>query len=155
MEAKDLMIGDLFFIKDLQSTKAVGRVNVIGAPVFGGKTRFITLDCAGSFNNGFGYERTLEELLPIPLTEEILLTSGFKKEKGAIEDVFTFDDEDESTRLVIHPKETNYTHGAYTYIHIDRGCISIEELPIEYVHELQHALRLCGLGEIVSIEMGN
>lgn len=155
MEAKDLMIGDLFFIKDLQSTKAVGRVNVIGAPIFGGKTRFITLDYVGSFNNGFGYERTLEELLPIPLTEEILLASGFKKEKGAIEDVFTFDDEDESVRLVIHPKETNYTRGCYTYINIERGCISIDELPIEYVHELQHALRLCGLGEIVSIELGN
>ena len=85
-----------------------------------------------------------DEYEPIPLTDEILKKNGFEKEIGAKEVVFTCDDDDKNYRLVIHPKETNYC-GIYTYIHIDAGCISIEELPLEYVHELQHALRLCGI----------
>lgn len=96
-----------------------------------------------------------DKVKPIPLTEDILLVNGFEKEKGAVEDVLTYDNEDENVRLVIHPKETNYTRGCYTYINIERGCISIDELPIMYVHELQHALRMCELADTVKIELGN
>ena len=91
-----------------------------------------------------------DELEPIPLTQEILEKNGFKKEIGVKEVVFTYDDDDKNYRLVIHPKETNYC-GIYTYIHIDVGCVGIEELPLEYVHQLQHALRLCGIEKEITL----
>lgn len=78
---------------------------------------------------------------PIPLTPEILEKKGFEKQLGN----FVYENEDESLRIEFYPKNINYTNGCYDYIDIERGCVTITEKPIEFVHELQHALRLCGI----------
>ena len=88
---------------------------------------------------------------PIPLTTEILSKNGFEAEKAYYGFVYFYDDDDNSLRIVFHPKESNYTRGAYSYIHIDCGCVTIDELPIQYVHELQHALRLCGIEKEIEL----
>lgn len=77
---------------------------------------------------------------PIPLTPEILEKNGFTKGKGGN---FVYDNEDENIFMIFYPKKMNY-NGIYDFIDISIGCIDIKELPIQYVHELQHALALCG-----------
>ena len=78
---------------------------------------------------------------PIPLTEDILEKNGFEKQFGN----FIYENDDENLRIEFYPKNINYTNGCYDYIDIEKGCVTITEMPIEFVHELQHALRLCGI----------
>ena len=75
---------------------------------------------------------------PIPLLPEILEKNGWEKE----EDAFVLTDDNEK-RIEFYPKETNYTNGSYGYINAEAGCISLTELPINYVHELQRFMDLC------------
>ena len=79
---------------------------------------------------------------PIPLTPEILEKNGFEKQW---QDNYEYSDDDENLNMTFFPKSSNYTNGAYDYIDIEKGCMTINEMPIEFVHELQHALRLCGI----------
>lgn len=87
----------------------------------------------------------LSNLKPIPLTEEILKANGFNKLDLTIGNY----------ALKLEEKEKYDIHtilwgGVFNgrmefkviceYIHIDKK--------IRYVHELQHALRLCGLSEL-------
>jgi len=78
---------------------------------------------------------------PIPLTTEILEKNGFEKQFGN----FIYENDDENLMIEFYPKNINYTNGCYDYIDIEKGCVTITEMPIEFVHELQHALRLCGI----------
>ena len=82
------------------------------------------------------------EVKPIPLTAEILEKNGFKKIR---EGRFLLENLEDNYWVKFYPKDANYTGGFYDYIDLDSGCISIREMPIEFVHELQHALRLCGI----------
>ena len=77
---------------------------------------------------------------PIPLTPEILEKNGFEKQW---QDNYEYFNDDENLSIIFHPKSSNYTNGAYDYIDIEKGCLTINEMPITFVHELQHALRLC------------
>ena len=70
------------------------------------------------------------QIEPIPLTEEILKKNGYVENKGAWwlkSDLFTLNE---------------FIKGGY--------CSSAfhEQVIINYVHELQHALRLCGLNDM-------
>ena len=77
---------------------------------------------------------------PIPLTAEILEKNGFEKQQFGH---FIYENDDVNLRIEFYPKNINYTNGCYDYIDIEKGCVTITEMPIEFVHELQHALRLC------------
>ena len=77
---------------------------------------------------------------PIPLTPEILEKNGFEKQW---QDNYEYFNDDENLNIIFHPKSSNYTNGAYDYIDIEKGCLTINEMPISFVHELQHTLRLC------------
>ena len=80
------------------------------------------------------------EVKPIPLTPEILEKNGFEKQW---QDNYEYLDDDENLNVTFHPKSSNYTNGAYDYIDIEKGCLTINEMPITFVHELQHVLILC------------
>ena len=88
------------------------------------------------------------DLEPIPLTPEILEKNGFEKQQYGN---FIYENDDELLRIEFYPKNINYTNGCYDYIDIEKGCITITEMPIEFVHELQHALRLCGSEETIEL----
>ena len=88
------------------------------------------------------------EVKPISLTPEILEKNGFEKRW---QDNFEYFNDDEGLNITFHPKSSNYTNGAYDYIDIERGCLTINEMPIAFVHELQHALRLCGTSKEIEL----
>lgn len=74
-----------------------------------------------------------EDAIPIPLTEEILKANGFKAEY-APED-YRYDDKMMLTQ--------SYDKQGYWWV---VGNMYVVQL--FYVHELQHALKLCGLNEM-------
>ena len=127
MEAKDLMIGDWVRIP---------HINKIG--------KVYRIDRANGKGNGFAavidgdfHESLLE---PIPLTDEILKQNGFKyfhKNYASLGYKHPF-----QLKMNKWPDE-NGLGGLWTI------CDMIE---IRYVHELQHALRLCGIDKEVIIK---
>lgn len=80
---------------------------------------------------------------PIPLTVEILKKNGFERNEyfdynGRIYFSFPIGEFSKRSRFGIEKKDDEY------YI-TDHAL-----MPMRYVHELQHALRLCGLGELAN-----
>ncbi len=92
-----------------------------------------------------GCYSNLVDIRPIPLTPEILEKNGFINDKG----IFVY--EDETKVVTFFSKENNRPYCNYSFINIDCGCVTLNELPIEYVHELQHAFRLCGIEKEVEL----
>lgn len=131
ISAKDLMIGDWVYDTILQGYTKVEKLTLSGI--------------RGNINDAIWNEKSFE---PIPLTADILKKNGFEMESNGN---YWFSDEDEGLEITFFPKEGNYTNGAYDYVDIYRGCLSIIELPISFVHELQHALRLCGIEHEITL----
>ena len=90
-------------------------------------------------------EDTIANFEPIPLTKEILENNGFINDKA----IFVY--EDETKVVTFFSKENNRPYCNSSFINIDCGCVTLNELPIEYVHELQHALRLCGIEKEIEL----
>lgn len=83
-----------------------------------------------------------EELEPIPLTPEILERNEFVNDSG----IYCW--RVENKQITYFSKENNRPYCTYPFVNIESGCIDVNELPMEYVHELQNALRLCGLNDL-------
>lgn len=93
---------------------------------------------------------TLTEVKPISLTPEFLLKNGFEEETDyygyKVYSCLT-----EEYQLYVRLKESNYTKGRYSFIHIEYGCISFDELPIDSVHELQNILISCKIEKNIEV----
>lgn len=83
-----------------------------------------------------GYECHIfeHEISPIPLTKEILKANGFWEEGGGFAKFF--------------PGVGKFTTWKSRIEDIQCTLFGTVELPLRYVHQLQHALRLCGLQEL-------
>ena len=121
VKPNELMIGDWVVCKKWRENPfKLTRINDSG--------RF----CYGITSNGTQVEPfLLEEIEPIPLTVEILEKNGFHKEWD--EDIILM--VCDTIIVEIGDKHTLYKDGKM-YL---RRVLS----PLYYVHELQHALRLC------------
>lgn len=118
MKASELMIGDW-----VRLTKGFNR---------GNSYKVLAIYENGSINTKYNSPVLLGDYEPIPLTEKILKKNGVK---------------------YLHLYENDFPDSPERRICIReyRG-IQFEVLsgtmPLKYVHELQHALRLCGLSEL-------
>ena len=82
---------------------------------------------------------------PIPLTSEILEKNGFVNDRG----IYCW--RDENKQITYFSKENNRPYCTYSFVNIESGCIDVNEMPITFVHELQHALRLCGIEKTIEL----
>lgn len=88
----------------------------------------------------------VDEIEPIPLTPEILEKNGFE---DVGQDIYQYEEkpyyiwwESDRYRLGIYKDESDY----------EKECFGeVMRLPIIYVHELQHALRLCGIEKKIEL----
>lgn len=80
----------------------------------------------------------LSNLQPIPITAEILEKNGFEKVNGEYQDVFYCCD---GLDLLIDDRLEPWCYTLY----------GVLELPIRYVHILQHALRLAGIDKKITL----
>lgn len=81
---------------------------------------------------------------PIPLTAEILEKNGFKKCDGNEWSVFKYEDDDYTKKALYQVLWS----ADELYLEIDSYTSRTGEfnrMGVEFVHELQHALRLCGI----------
>lgn len=124
MDCKDLMISDFVYVargydKHLTVEKIKGVIadkdELYPVTIFTGETV------------------SLNDIKPIPLTEDILVKNGFKK---FAEGQANFDYTD------------NDIHLEYW---IGDGCFRYYTAEIRYVHQLQHLLRLCGVEKELTI----
>lgn len=120
MKAEDLMVGDWVYITEHPMRKEAKQVK---------PEHFL---------------RSLVTFEPIPLTPEILEKNGFEN----IDNMYPFptfrcDDKENYLCITVGFSEGDRTKRKYPFIEIDGKDIFVEYLIINFVHELQHALRLC------------
>lgn len=119
MKANELMIGDwVQFDNGIKS-----RVNCISP-----HQRYV------AHTDNATWIRSYDELYPIPLTKDILLNNGFHD--GGYK-IYYLDLGDDEYPFRIQESKKGL---------IDAVCYKLTEF--KYVHQLQHALRLCGLGDV-------
>lgn len=129
MEAKDLMVGDWVqvpcLIDNTENYNAWCQIKQL---------RDCDLDVIGF------KELSYDEICPIPLTPEILEKNGWVKNLYSAE---SYDNEElECLSLWVGEDGKNKW-----WWHVGVELVT----PINYVHELQHALRLCGIEKEVKL----
>lgn len=90
------------------------------------------------------YYVRLCEVFPIEINEYILRTSGFCVENQ--EEVFHAKFKCDDFEIFVIPNSLG--RGEYEYIlkvHANAMCNYVDMYNLRYVHELQHAIRLCGI----------
>lgn len=127
MNARDLMIGDL--VKHRGKIKKIVYIND-------------RIDHTEHHNNEIAFTSDEDEWInagwaePIPITAEILEKNGFEYDEV---DGWEFVGKDYEPLISCVLEEC--------YVMIDSRGLEAE-LRIQYVHEIQHAFRLCGLNEL-------
>lgn len=130
MKANELMIGDWVLFDH----------NPVRVAILGAAQDSLGLTVG---DNVFGQPYSMIE--PIPLTAEILEKNGWEYSEYTGDEMFTWpldDDIEMPFRLVVDYNGNKYwiTVGVGNYL-----------TPINYVHELQHALRLCGIEKDITL----
>ena len=137
MKPTDLMIGDWVCLKDDVQYESPMKVDGILA-------HNISLE-------GEGFLGDADEIIsPIPLTAEILEKNGFKYKTTDWDVVYEGPHYGKYNLKKFHVLigKENITLASY-YGYIGHGDVDAHGFAhINYVHELQHALRLCGLNEL-------
>lgn len=87
---------------------------------------------------------------PIPLTPEILEKNGFTKSippPGIHAKCYNLDNKEEKYHLTI----ANYNKYKRLLLNVDSEDSECFNIRCDYVHELQHALRLCGIKKEIEL----
>lgn len=105
------------------------------------------------FARYFGEEVFLpSELRPIPLTPEILEKNGFVANKHIYPyPYYEYINENGKLKVGFAFPQGNRTSYKEPWIYIDSENVFVEHLPCIYVHELQHALKLCGIEKNIEL----
>lgn len=147
MKAEELMIGDWVYYS---SKKHIVQVVGISGIQYSFNQQDVILygDCFKDFDGRGRWEsHTTKSLSPIHLTQEILEKNGFKEGKLNISPQYCLDDNNVFIGVTLEDipdkhKGIDITKGRQ-YFQLD---ISRMKEPL-YVHQLQHALRLCGINK--------
>lgn len=119
MKATDLMVGDYICLDGDVNYDNPIRIQQIG---YQGESDII------ADSDVFG----VEDIIPIPLTEYILVKNGFK-------------------HSMPHNDWTNADCNFYLYEGGNGYRIQNTDIKLDYVHQLQHLLRLCGIEKEITI----
>lgn len=148
MKAEDLMIGDLVKFPH-------GIDKVCDLPYVEGKGI-----CASFAASATLFPVPVEALEPIPLTPEILEKNGFKKlESDTLSQTWAWAEKSEKiynrwVQITFYNEPINgvsYLTKIETCSSKGDGVNHLHSCDIESVHELQHALRLCGIEKEIEI----
>lgn len=153
MKANELMIGDYLRInRDGLCIKKGSVVEVRGIDADDKlieKGLISSTHCHPFDDNQFDGGIWCDYLDPIPLTPEILERNGFEKTccgLGAI--IYTVSDDNEYYAIAIDEYTDSIWRFEYTNCEINFPLVRIM---VCYVHELQHALRLCGIEQEIKL----
>lgn len=99
---------------------------------------------------GDPFEHDIDEIRPIPLTSEILLANGwniFKEDRFRLEmrDAYAYGRLGASV-------DVEFRNDGMIFAFVGIWTYSVDmRLPVFYVHELQHVLRLAGIGKEIEL----
>ncbi len=132
MRIKDIMVGDWVIPHIFDSTLEPSKIVGIHYNSYKGKDYVDWVDCE------VWDELSMNDIEPVPLTAEILEKNGFEK----------WDD-----GWCIYDQENTGIEVAWagTILKIGGECGNLELSAVMYVHDLQHALRLCGIEEEITL----
>lgn len=100
--------------------------------------------------NGYNVQLYLNEIEPILLTPEILEKNGFRKSvspPGIHAKCYEIEDKDKKYCLTI----ANYNRYKRLLLNVDSEDSECFNIKCDYVHELQHALRLCKIDKTITL----
>lgn len=140
IKATDLMVGDyLYYFDQLTDEKFLGKIETIEGDV-------CILD---EIDGGFREEH-ISDLAPIPLTPEILEKSGFEKQDG-------------KQIYIARKMFPSYSNGHSIHYFPKQNLVTISlifddglnakqyVMPCSYLHELQHALKICKIDKEITL----
>ena len=133
LQAKDLMIGDLLTFADCIKEGSIVSIRV--AELHEYDNEFLA-----SIDGDKNYDvmELTDEIVGIPLTQEILEKNGWREDYSG--DHFP-EDTNHKLEISVDDKTVLWTINCYEY----------EIIRLSYVHELQHALRLCGIKKTIEL----
>ena len=143
MKVEELTVGDLVYIGEPNDFHGyIAKVVIIN-----GETGYITVHIP----NMHLHDVFIEDLQPIPLTEEILHKNGFKNDVLAQKSIiaegasnFSVILFSEDNRITINNIDEYLNSFNKWSVHIDTEDMrTMSTAEITYVHELQHLLKLC------------
>ena len=126
MEANELMVGD--FLQRTYNHKIV-------------RVHEIKQSCIYTEDNGYEYS----EVESISLTPEILEKNGFKPQipQNHIETVYACQDVSKAVAAELYALWSYRDGSFYLLLRVDGK--DMVRMDVHYIHQLQHALRLCGI----------
>ena len=141
MKAEELMIGDFLRVADLETNidSAIGLIGKVVKIEKEGNWQGVTIHLGRRIDDTYYCEREYE-LEPVPLTPEILEKNGWIKDGH--EDHFGDSYNYNNSEIWGWIDEDGMDIGFQG----ENTCISVK-----YVHQLQHALRLCGINKEIEL----
>ena len=127
MKANELMTGDYFRIA--QTCKII---KIVAVDDNSGCVDYFDGDAGGMLTIG------VEKIQPIPLTAEILEKNGFIESDVFVEWKY----EDEGLYILWKP---------FPFLKVETQSVQLNLSGCEYIYELQHVLRLCGIDKQITI----
>ena len=140
MKANELMVDDWVLWKD----KPVQIARVSGVVYSFGHIDVTLAHCG----NGVLETHDIKSISPIPLTPEILEKNGFKRDMFYGEWQFDLDTFPFNFPFSVVQRKNNSWYLGREEVGIAHNR---EIIDISYVHELQHALRLCGVDKTIEL----
>ena len=135
MKAEELMVGDWVLLPEV-FLKRETKVTDVGLCIE-------VEDSAGVY--GF------EELSPIPLTPKILEKNGFRPyiPEGHLETVYACQDVSKAVAAELYALWPYRDGSFYLLLRVDGK--DMVRMDVHYIHQLQHALRLCGIDKEIEL----
>lgn len=153
MKVEDLMIGD--WVHLIRTTHNVSfpdngviqdeGYTTIYTPI---KITTVSENCVSYYSNKLKIYITVssEEIEPIPLTSEILKKNDILYRKSSFYYIINDDKDLECTHYIYQTVQDDWAIG------VDTGAYDCSVFArIKYVHELQHALKLCGIDKEILV----
>ena len=150
MNIGELMIGDWVYRVDFKEPIPV---RILGLEVVNYDThpmQYVADVFCPKHNNNVGLY--MDEICPIPLTAEILEKNGFVINKHVYPyPYYEYINSKDNLKIGFAYPRGNRTSYKEPWVYIDSEYVFVEHLPCMYVHELQHALRLCGIDKEIKL----
>ena len=127
---------------------------MIGDWVMDGKNiaQITSITCDGIIETTFNESSNIEVIEPIPLTLEILEKNEFVANKHVYPyPYYEYINEEDKLKVGFAFPQGNRTSYKEPWVFIDSEYVFVEHLPCIYVHQLQHALRFCGIDKNIEL----
>jgi hypothetical protein len=140
MKANELMSGVFVYFCCFDGSKIVVRV-----------TDFKDGIVYGDSKNG-AHWCDIEKVEPIPIAAEILEKNEFVANKHVYPyPYYEYENKEDKLKVGFAFPQGNKTSYKEPWVYIDSENVFVEHLPCVFVHQLQHAMRLCGIEKEIMI----